>query len=90
MSKKMPVSLCFGLQTHRLLLSGTQEAILPLEVGPAYFSGLISLSFKGGTFQGGALQRTRLHSSPLPSKSVSHSHLLQWSRYGIYLNLPFL
>lgn len=86
----MPASLCFGLQTHRLLLSGTQEAILPLGVGPAYFSGLISLSFKGGKFQGDALQRAKLHSSPLLSKSGPHSHLLQWSRYGIHLNLPFL
>lgn len=79
MSKKMPLYLCFGLQTHHLLLSGTQEASLPLGVGTAYLSGLISLSFKEGAFQGDALQRVCLQYSPLSSKSHRHSLLLQWS-----------
>lgn len=79
MSKKMPLYLCCGLQTHHLLLSGTQEASLPPGVGTACFPGLISLSLKERAFQGYALQRASLHYSPLSSKFGPRSLLLQWS-----------
>lgn len=88
MSKKMPLYLCCGLQTHRLLLSGTQEASLTPGVGTACFLGLISLSFKERAFQGDALQRASLHSS---FKKVSSSQSFAAKvQYNVYLNLPFL
>lgn len=85
----MPSYLCCGLQTHRLLLSGTQEASLPPGVRTACFPGLISLTFKEGAFQGDALQRASLHASPLSSKFGPRSLLLQWSSTVCIEIFPF-
>lgn len=58
--KENAMHLCCGLQTHRLLLSGTQEASLPPGVGTTCFQGLISISFKEGALQGNASQKASL------------------------------
>lgn len=87
MSKKMPLHLCYGLQTHHLLLSGAQEESLPHGVGKACFPGLIS-------------HLKREFSGRLFCKEPAYTILFQelWFlqsfatmvQYSVYLKHPFL
>lgn len=85
--KENATHLCCGLQTHRLLLSGTQEASLPPGVSTTCFQGLISISFKEGSLQGNALQKASLDSSF--KRVLSSQSCTIMVQYGVYLNLPF-